>query len=293
MFGKIGASPYMNVNITAFVLTLNEERRLPLVIKNLSGFCKIVVFDGGSTDKTEEICKRNNIEFISRPRFDTNLSNEPLKWILKQIETDYVLHVSTAHFYPYKLLSELSNIANKNIYDAVFHDVIIYKYGSIVQRPLIRRISSGCNFYKKHAINLEVYKIHANLNIEYDEERMIRLAPSKDLSLHLFHDYDCETFTLKTIQYAVQEARQRFTNGERVGYIDLFIKPFMLGMYRHLRLGSVRYGLRGLVHTILDYIYQLQVTIIIWELQNNLTDGGTQAKNESTRSVLLDRCKYD
>ena len=57
----------MNKNITAMVFTLNEERRLPYVYENLKNFCKIIVFDGGSTDGTLDYCKNNNIKYLSRP----------------------------------------------------------------------------------------------------------------------------------------------------------------------------------------------------------------------------------
>ena len=48
----------MNKNITAIVFARNEEKRILSIFQNLKGFCEIIVFDGGSTDSTEKLCKQ-------------------------------------------------------------------------------------------------------------------------------------------------------------------------------------------------------------------------------------------
>lgn len=135
----------MNEKITVMNFTLNEERRLPYLYDNLRSFCSIVVFDGGSTDGTIAFCQRNNIKYLSRPRqSDGNvLIPADFQWAYEQVSTDYVMHVYCAHVYPRALLESFSKAANMNRIRAVYHDVVIVRYGVVVHRPMVERVSSA------------------------------------------------------------------------------------------------------------------------------------------------------
>ncbi len=139
----------MNKNITAIVFARNEARRIPFIYRNLKDFCEVIVFDGGSTDGTKEYCKQNGIKFVVRPEDTTIMRLNTLAWVYENTPTEYVIQVYGAHLYPKQLLEKFSEVANENKKSAVFHDVVIYRYGEVVHRPLFRRISSACGFYKK------------------------------------------------------------------------------------------------------------------------------------------------
>jgi len=196
----------MNKSITAIVFTRNKERRIPVAYKNLKDFSEINVFDGGSTDGTEAFCRENGIKFVSRPVDTSEMRLQSLKWVYENAPSDYVIQVYCAHFYPKQLLDLFAHVAKENKKSAVFHDVVIYRYGAVVHRPLFRTISSACVFYRKSIINFEKSKIHDELAIAFDEKTMVRLKGHDDLSLHLFQDEDCESFTKTTINYEALEA---------------------------------------------------------------------------------------
>jgi len=266
----------MNKNITAMIATFNEERRLPYVYENLKNFCNIIVFDGGSTDKTFEYCKKENIKFLSRPKVDKGdeMRLGDLMWMFKNTPTEYVILVYCAHFYPVELLNCYSKIANENILSAVYQDLIVFRYGTIVHKPFVRRIPSVCNFFKKSIINFEGAKIHDELAIKFDKTNMIRLEAKDELSLHLFQDDDCQSFTTKTIKYAALEAKQQFGASKRLGFLGLLFKPLWRGFYAYFRSGAVKRGIPGLIYSILNMVYDFQVNIMIWELSNNLDRQG-------------------
>lgn len=215
------------------------------------------------------------------------MRRESLKWVYANAPTEYVLHVFCAHFYPRELLNRFSKVADENKLDAVFHDVVIYRYGDVVHRPLYRRISSACIFYKKSIVNFNGAKIHDELAIRFDQKSMIRLPGKDELSLHLFQDEDCESFVKKTINYEVTEARQRFESGERIGFAGIFLKPLGRFVYRYLRTGSVAYGSKGLVYAVMNFIYDLNVSIILWELGDKSTYADAIRKNEDKKRTLL------
>ncbi|MBT9540093.1 glycosyltransferase [Thiobacillus sp.] len=277
----------MNKNITAIVFARNEARRIPSIYQNLKDFCEVIVFDAGSTDGTEEYCKKNGIKFVARPEDKTVMRLNTLAWVYENTPTEYVIQVYGAHAYPKQLLEKFSEVANENKKSAVFHDVVIYRYGDVVHRTLFRRISSACVFYKKSIINFEKSKIHDELAISFDEKTMIRLPGRDELSLHLFQDEDCESFTKKTINYEAIEARQRFAAGERMSGIGLALGPLSRFLYRYLRTGSFAKGSKGLVYSILNLIYDFNVSIILWELTNQLTFDDAIRKNAEKKEQLL------
>jgi len=278
----------MNKNITAIVFTFNEERRLPFICQNLRDFCNIIVFDGGSTDATEEYCRENGIKFISRPVDNSTMRLSTLRWTYETVPTDYVLHVYCAHCFPKALLQIFSETADEDQKEAVFNDLVVYMYGDVVHKPYFRRISSVCLFYKKSIINFEKSKIHDELGITFNAQTMIRLPGKDELALHLFQDEDCESFTKKTINYEALEARQRFNAGERMTGVKLLLGPLGRFIYRYPRTGSFSRGAKGLVYSLLNLIYDLNVCIILWELSNQLTYENAIRKNTEKKKQLLD-----
>lgn len=55
-------------DVTAIVLTLNEEKNIGECLKSVAGFCsRVVVLDSGSTDRTQEIALEYGADVIEHP----------------------------------------------------------------------------------------------------------------------------------------------------------------------------------------------------------------------------------
>lgn len=279
----------MNKNITALIFTFNEEGRLPFIYENLKDFCELIVLDGGSTDGTLDFCKTNGIKFILRPKDDPLDENSIGRWTwaYSMCPTEYVLQVYCAHFFPIELLQEFSQVANENMLEAVYCDVVIYRAGEIVHRPVIRRVASACMFYKKSVVDFVNAKVHDELAIKFNKDKMIRLAGKDELSLHLFQDEDCISFTSKTIKYAKTEAIQLHRMGLVSGMMGAVFKPLGRFFYAYFRLGSFLYGKKGFVYSLLNLQYDLTVQIHLWELNNGSERDNAIKENNKVRANLL------
>lgn len=284
----------MNKNITALIFTLNEESRLPFVYDNLKDFCELIVIDGGSTDGTHEFCQKNNIKYLLRPEDDPNdeMTLGRLSWAYANCPTEYLMHVYCAHYFPAQLLEKFSAVANEGLLDAVYCDVVIFRSGQIVHRPIIRRVASACLFYKKSIINFKGAKVHDELAIEFDQDRMIRLKGRDGLALHLFQDEDYWSFTNKTIKYAKTEALQLYRSGVKRGILSAVVHPFGRFFYSYLRMGSFLYGAKGLIYSLLNFQYDLSVQIQLWELNNQSDRVNAIKNNNNVRSNLISHNKF-
>lgn len=146
---------------------------------------------------------------------------------------------------------------------------------------------------KKSIVDFKDSIIHDELAIKFDPKRMVRLPGNDELSLHLFQDEDCESFSRKTINYEVEEAKQRFACGERVSFIGIFLKPFGRFIYRYIRAGSFVRGGKGLAYATMNFIYDQHLSILIWELSKELTYSDAIQKNQYKRFELLIKNKFD
>ena len=79
----------MKVQISAIIITFNEERNIGRCLDSLNGIAdEIVVVDSYSTDRTEEICKQHGARFIQH-RFLGHI--EQKNWAILQASSPYIL----------------------------------------------------------------------------------------------------------------------------------------------------------------------------------------------------------
>lgn len=75
--------------ISAVIITFNEEKNINRCLDSLQGVVdEIIVVDSFSTDKTEEICKKFNVRFITH-KFDGHI--EQKNWAKSQASNPFVL----------------------------------------------------------------------------------------------------------------------------------------------------------------------------------------------------------
>lgn len=103
----------MTANVTAIILTNNEEKHLERCILSLKNIIKrIVVIDSLSTDKTHEILKNHNIEFFQKKW--VNYSSQ-LNWGIEkaEVKTDWILRIDPDEIPSQSFTNNIKNYLDK------------------------------------------------------------------------------------------------------------------------------------------------------------------------------------
>ena len=100
------------MNITAIILTFNEEKNISNCLKSIIGWAKrVIVVDSGSKDKTIEIAKDLGCEVFFNKYID---HSSQWKWCLSNlnIDTDWVMPLDADHVVSEKLKKQLEDEIN-------------------------------------------------------------------------------------------------------------------------------------------------------------------------------------
>lgn len=256
--------------ITAVILTKDEARRLPLIFENLKDFSDIIVFDGGSTDNTEQVCNEYAVRFVRRPSELRTVVGADMKFSFEHVTTPYLLYVNCSHYYPHRLLAEFKRVAEEGKYHAVYHDHVIYTYGKVVHRPFFRRRSSATNFHRVDAVNFKNSIVHNEAPVEVPEHLKFYVPATDEYSVHLFRDYDVKKAETNHSFYSDLDSRQRFEAGTRATVGSIIFRPLKYFLYQYIRCGSITCGVEGFIYSLLYAQLELNIQLKLWELQNNL-----------------------
>lgn len=99
------------MNISAVIITWNEQRNIQRCLESLEGVVEeIVVVDSFSTDDTEKICRAHNVRFIQNP-FHGHI--EQKNFAMSQVSYDYVLSLDADEALSQELRRSILKIKNQ------------------------------------------------------------------------------------------------------------------------------------------------------------------------------------
>lgn len=106
-------------NITALVLTFNEEANLERVLEQITWLKRVVLLDSFSTDKTLEIASRFPNVCVHQRVFDTFASQ--CNYGLTFVATEWVLSIDSDYIISMELANEIQNLnPDMDSYEASF-----------------------------------------------------------------------------------------------------------------------------------------------------------------------------
>ncbi len=244
------------IDITAIVLTKNEEKNIIDCLESLREFSEIIVIDDYSSDRTESVVKSTgfkNIKFIKK-YLDNDFANQR-NHALSLAKNEWVFFVDADERVSDRLLSEISDSMINTAYSGFFVkrvDVMLKKKlrhgetGSIKLLKLAKK-KSGKWVGKVH----EIWKVNgrtSELKSELDH------YPHQSLS----------EFMREIDFYSTLRAKELMTSRVKISVVDIIFYPLGKFLFNFLlKLGFLD-GLPGFVESAMMSFYSYLVRAKVW-----------------------------
>lgn len=258
----------MKSNITFVLFTRNEEKRLLYPLRNFSGFGDVIVLDGGSTDRTQEIAESMGARFLLRPnQASANVENtENFEFIKQHITTEWIYWGYVDNIAPKALLDKMVEVSNQSKYKKVNIPLYTYLWGNTTHYA---HKSYAPFLFHKDYVDFTDNHIHGLGNFLGAKDEVLFLPNKEVFALKHFSTYNVNKFVHGHLRYAEQEAEEKFAKGVKfktwklIGAIVRY--TWIYGRY------SYKNGLLGLL-IVLNYAsFRIMAYTKLYELENGIT----------------------
>lgn len=205
----------LNLSLTVIIPTLNEEDFLSDCLNSCAFVDDIIVIDSFSSDKTEEIAREFNVNFIQR-NFD-NFSSQK-NFALQFAKNDWVLFLDADERITESLKEEIYDVVQKNgekivAYELLFRHFFMDRFLKHSGQDYVLRLIN-----KKHCMYGKEL-VHEKIQVNGLKGRLKSFVP------HYTYK-SMEFYLLKRNKYATYQAIERLQKAKKVGFLHLVIKPW-------------------------------------------------------------------
>lgn len=204
------------LEISAIIITLNEERNLPRALESLSIADEIVVVDSGSTDRTIEIARSHGARVIEH---SWEGYAQQKNFAATQAKHSWILSLDADEELSPELIAEIQRIKRDGVGEAA---------GFTMPRMAnyLGRWIRHSGWYPDWKVRL-YDKGRAKWAGDFVHERVEVNGPVNKLSGDIRH-YTCNTFSdhLKTLdRYTTLSAKESFATGRRSHLVGMILGP--------------------------------------------------------------------
>lgn len=247
--------------ISACIITLNEEERLPRCLQSVSFVDEIIVIDSGSKDRTVEIAESFNAQVIER-EFDgyVNQKNHAIKMATHK----WVLVIDADEVVSSKLASQIQMAAAED--ETRFTAFRIPRISFYLGRWI--RYSGWYPDY-----NIRLFKNNsASFHGGTVHETVIPNGPTGTLKAHLEHYsyHDISDHLERIDTYSTLIAQDKFQKGRKSGIIWAILKGCSKFLLTYFYRRGILDGRAGLIIAVLGSYYNFLKYAKLWELNRGL-----------------------
>lgn len=254
-------------NISFVLFSFNEENRIEYIVRNLRPYGEVLILDGGSTDRTQEIAERFGAKFVLRPASSAPMQETQamLDFVKSIVKTEWIFWSMVDNFLPKQLLEKMTEISKQSIFKYVFVPIDTYMWGEI-EHPVIS--ASYPNFFHKDFVDFKDNRIHGMGKFIGTSDQILHLPIKKEYSIRHYSLYDVNKFVSKHLQYAIAEAKMKNAEGKK--FTVFYMLGSMLNYFWLFYKRGWRAGVRGFYGALLYSFFRLMVAVKLYEEENSL-----------------------
>ncbi|MEM9362792.1 MAG: glycosyltransferase family 2 protein [Bacteroidota bacterium] len=232
--GKLGN------NISALLITLNEENNIDEVLQNLSFVDEIIVVDSYSTDKTvQKIKEYKDVKLIQR---EFKNYTDQKEFALSQATNEWVLFLDADERITPELKKEILEVTQEtNNSVSAYYFLRQFMFENQVLRFSGWQTDKNYRLFKKDNVHFDKEKIvHETLVVKGDS------ATLKNKLIHYSYS-NYKDYKGKMVKYGEMKALEEFRKGKKARFYHFLFRPFYK-FFNHyiLRLGVLD-GKKGII----------------------------------------------
>ena len=247
--------------ISVVLVNLNEAVKLERCFKSLIGFAdELVVLDLGSNDQSINICKKYGAKIFKHPF--VSFVEKVRNFAVSKTNGEWVLVLDPDEIISSDLKNRLKQISLDNRFVAVNIPRKNIFFGKWITHTNWWP-DKHVRFFKKDSVRWDD-KIH-----HYPEVfgQILNLEAKENLAIvHFGYDSIAE-FLNRQNRYSDIESENLFESGLKFSWFLFLWKPIREFLVRYMRHKGFLDGFYGFALTVLTMVYQLQVMIKLWELE--------------------------
>lgn len=244
--------------ISATIISLNEEDQIGDAIRSLKGLAdEIIVVDSGSIDRTVEIAEKLGAKVYFR-KFD-NFADQK-NWAVSKTKGDWVLSLDADE----RITSELAKEIRENVNTEQYVGYLIPRQNFILGKEIkYSRWSPDTHIWLwRKSFGRWVGDVHEEVVVSGKRGLL------KNSKIHNSHSSISEFMQVNNF-YSSLEAQDLLKKGVRFSFLKMLKYPLFEFFIRFIYKKGFLDGLRGLVLAYLMAVYQLEVIIKLWELEEH------------------------
>lgn len=274
--------------ITFALFAYNEEKRIAYTVKNLIQYGEVLILDGGSTDRTEEIAEGLGAKLYIRPKSNVPYveTTENFEFLKSIVKTDWVYWGYVDNILPKKLLDKLSEIAKEEKYKIVYAPMYTYLWGNTKNHIQKSRIPT---IFHKDYMDFSHPRIHGMGDFTGIKSEKLFLPKQEEYAVKHFSTYDMNKFVAGHMRYAETEAREKFERGEKFSLIKM-----LAAMVRYMWIygkSGYKNGVLGLIIVLHYAFFRLMTYTKLYELENDITIENIEKKYSKMKEEMLKEFK--
>jgi hypothetical protein len=270
-------------DLTFVIFTKNEEKRIEYVLRNLKGY-KVLVADNNSTDKTQDIVKKYNVELLLRSDNVVYIeTKEVLDFIESNVKTNWIYWGYADELIEQKTLDKIGEVINGNRYDVINVKRRNYFFGDSCGNLL----SGGANrIFKKKSISFENNRIHSFGKLLVPIEKNYFM--SDDYYINHYISYNSSDYLKLIDKYTDHELEfSTFENTTFKLVLWYLVKQFLL---KEVLLNKgYRSNFSSFSFLMFNIFYFIVKKIKIYEQKQKLTNLSIELKNNSHKKILIEK----